>query len=130
MGKWESRGNSGDGEGGKGSGLGSVDASGREGTGNHTHTQGFGISLILIRRTTRNPRQPESVGSEFTYGIVGRDVHGTDALAIELRADRTGILGVFRQVRGAASSVDVRNQALIECTHKHWFSLGTGWYSS
>ena len=108
MGKWESRGNSGDGEKGKGSGLGSVDASGREGTGNHTHTQGFGISLILIRRTTRNPRQPESVGSEFTYGIVGRDVHGTDALAIELRADRTGILGVFRQVRGAASSVDVR----------------------
>ena len=93
---------------GKGLRRESVDASGREGTGNHTHTQGFGISLILIRRTTRNPRQPESVGSEFTYGIVGRDVHGTDALAIELRADRTGILGVFRQVRGAASSVDIR----------------------
>ena len=66
---------------GKGLGRESVDASGREGTGNHTHTQGFGISLILIRRTTRNPRQPESVGSEFTYGIVGRDVHDTDALA-------------------------------------------------
>ena len=76
MGQWESRVRW-----GKGLGRGSVDASGREGTGNHTHTQGFGISLILIRRTTRNPRQPESVGSEFTYGIVGRDVHDTDALA-------------------------------------------------
>ena len=81
MGKWESRGNSGDGERGKGSGLGSVDASGTGGNKqSHTHT-GFWISLILIRRTNRTPRQPESVDSEFTYGIVGRDVHDTDALA-------------------------------------------------
>ena len=53
---------------------------GREQAITHTHRV-FGISLILIRRTNRTPRQPESVDSEFTYEIVGRDVHGTDALA-------------------------------------------------
>ena len=71
----------GTGKGARGQGWGRSMRRGREGTSNHTHTQGFWISLILIRRTNRTPRQPESVDSEFTYGIVGRDVHDTDALA-------------------------------------------------
>ena len=56
-------GKQGTGEKGRGVGTGVGRCVGTEGNRqSHTHTQGFGISLILIRRTTRNPRQPESVG--------------------------------------------------------------------